>query len=78
MVGMRGAELNTQRTAVEGFEDGIYKKILGLLPEFCTQLTAMIAGVKFSFNPADRGWETAALQPGLSLGINQPKIVFNI
>jgi hypothetical protein len=34
MVGMRGAELNTQRTAVEGFEDGIYKKILGLLNNF--------------------------------------------
>ena len=51
---------------------------VNLIPEFCTQLTAMIGGEKFSFTPADRGWEPAALQPGLSLGINQPEIVFNI
>ena len=49
-----------------------------LVPEFCTQLTAMIGGGKFSFTPTDRGREPAALQPGLSLGINQPKVVFNI
>jgi hypothetical protein len=49
-----------------------------LLPEFCTQRTAMIGGEKFSFKPSDRGWEPAARQAGLSLGINQPKIVFDI
>jgi len=34
--------------------------ILDLLPEFCMELTAMIDGEKFSFNPADRGWGTSS------------------
>ena len=49
-----------------------------LIPEFCTQLSAMIGEEKFSFNPADRGWKPAGLQAGLSLGITQPEAVFNI
>ena len=50
----------------------------GILPEFCTQITVMIGGEKFSFNPADREREPAARQPGLSLGIRQLKVVLNI
>jgi hypothetical protein len=38
----------------------------------------MIGGEKFSFNPADRGWEPAALQAGLSLGIKLAEVIFNI
>jgi cation:H+ antiporter len=49
-----------------------------LVPEFCTQLAAMIGEEKFSLIPADREWEPAARQPGLSLDIQQPKVVFNM
>jgi hypothetical protein len=38
----------------------------------------MIGEEKFSLIPADREWEPAARQPGLSLDIQQPKVVFNI
>jgi hypothetical protein len=38
----------------------------------------MIDGKNFSFNPADRVRELSALQAGLSLGIKQPNVVFNI
>jgi hypothetical protein len=38
----------------------------------------MIGREEFSFTPADREREPAALQAGLSLGIQQPKVVFNI
>jgi hypothetical protein len=66
-----------QNNSISNFID-IYDTIPYILPEFCTQLTAMIGGEKFSCNPADRGWEPAALQAGLSLGIKQPEVVFNI
>ena len=58
--------------------DSLHTKAKELIPEFCTQLTAMIDEEKFSLIPADREWEPAARQPGLSLDIQQPKVVFNI